>query len=85
MNCFLSGPVLISYQNDSNVAQDQQHTLLDDGPSLDGLSCADRWRNAGPEQHKRMFALFDETGIFITTCRHRIVLYACDMVKSGEL
>ena len=45
----------------------------------------DRWKNAGPETHKRMFSIFDEAGIFITCCRHRMVLYACDMIKSGEL
>lgn len=48
-------------------------------------NCAERWKNAGPEQHKRMFSLFDETGIFIAACRHRTVLYACDMIHSGEL
>ncbi|KAM6493444.1 hypothetical protein JOM56_011578, partial [Amanita muscaria] len=34
---------------------------------------------------KRMFVLFEETGIFIAACRHRTILYACDMIKSGEL
>jgi hypothetical protein len=47
--------------------------------------CVDRWRNAGPEQCKRMFSIFDESGIFIAACRHRIILLACDMVQSGEL
>ena len=32
-----------------------------------------------------MFALFEETGIFVAACRHRTLLYACDMIKSGEL
>lgn len=32
-----------------------------------------------------MFSLFDETGIFIACCRHRMVVYGCDMRKSGEL
>lgn len=32
-----------------------------------------------------MFAVFDESGIFIAACRHRFVLLACDMVRSGEL
>lgn len=59
----------------------------DAGPlGTDGeVNCAERWTNAGPDQQKRMFTLFDETGIFIATCRHRTVLYACDMIKSGEL
>ncbi|KAI6011388.1 hypothetical protein PISMIDRAFT_55938, partial [Pisolithus microcarpus 441] len=49
------------------------------------FTCVERWRNAGPEQRKRMFSMFHETGIFITSCRHRFVLLACNMVKSGEL
>ncbi|KAJ8586406.1 hypothetical protein M405DRAFT_705386, partial [Rhizopogon salebrosus TDB-379] len=49
------------------------------------FSCADRWRNAGPEQRKKMFAVFDESGIFVASCRHRFVLLVCDMVRSGEL
>ena len=32
-----------------------------------------------------MFELFEESGIFITACRHRTVLYVCDMIKSREL
>jgi hypothetical protein len=49
------------------------------------VNCADQWKNAGPERHKQMLNLFDETGIFIAACRHRTVLYACDMIRSGEL
>jgi len=50
-----------------------------------GFNCTDRWRNAGPEQCKKMFATFEESGIFIAACRHRFVLLACDMIRSGEL
>ncbi|KAG1791821.1 uncharacterized protein HD556DRAFT_1240156 [Suillus plorans] len=60
--------------------QDVEQT--DTAPSF---TCVDRWRNAGPEQRKRMFSVFDESGIFIAACRHRFILLACDMVKSGEL
>lgn len=49
------------------------------------FNCVDRWRNAGPEARKRMFSIFDESGIFIAACRHRFILLVCDMVKSGEL
>ncbi len=47
--------------------------------------CAERWRNAGPEARKKMFALFAVTGIFASLCRHGQVLVLCDMVRSGEL
>ncbi|KAG1871416.1 hypothetical protein F4604DRAFT_1490378, partial [Suillus subluteus] len=52
---------------------------------LGSFHCVDRWCNAGPEQYKHMFSVFDESGIFIAVCRHRFILLACDMVKSGEL
>ncbi|KAI0349007.1 hypothetical protein OH77DRAFT_1415686, partial [Trametes cingulata] len=47
--------------------------------------CAERWRNAGPEGRKKMFALFAATGIFVCLCRHGQVLIMCDMIRSGEL
>ncbi|KAG1798276.1 uncharacterized protein HD556DRAFT_1232640 [Suillus plorans] len=47
--------------------------------------CVDRWRNAAPEVRKRMFAVFQKSGIFVSVCRHGILLMICDMVRSGEL
>ncbi|KAG1779852.1 hypothetical protein EV702DRAFT_936546, partial [Suillus placidus] len=34
---------------------------------------------------KKMFSVFDESGIFIAACRHQFVPLPCDMVWSGEL
>ena len=48
-------------------------------------TCVERWRNAGPEARKKMFALFAITGIFLAVCRHGHVLVICDMIRSGEL
>ena len=48
-------------------------------------TCVDRWQNAGPEAHKKMFALFAIAGIFLVVCRHGHVLVICDMIRSGEL
>ncbi|KAF8873102.1 hypothetical protein BD779DRAFT_1452217 [Infundibulicybe gibba] len=47
--------------------------------------CLERWRNAGPDTRKRVFALFAVSGIFIAVCRHGHVLFMCDMICSGEL
>ena len=47
--------------------------------------CISHWCNAGPEVHKQMFEMFDETGLFLCVCRHGIVLLMCDMIRSGEL
>jgi len=32
-----------------------------------------------------MFAVFDESGIFVAGCHHRFVLLVCNMIRSGEL
>ncbi|KAG2154140.1 uncharacterized protein EDB93DRAFT_1239530 [Suillus bovinus] len=49
------------------------------------FSCVNRWRNAGPETRKKMFSVFDESGIFIAACCHRFVILACNMIWSREL
>jgi hypothetical protein len=48
-------------------------------------TCVERWKAAGPEARKKMFALFAVAGIFLTVCRHGHVLIMCDMIQSGEL
>ncbi|CAK5272797.1 unnamed protein product [Mycena citricolor] len=47
--------------------------------------CVERWKAAGPEARKKMFALFAVSGIFLAVCRHGHVLIMCDMIRSGEL
>ncbi|KIM59580.1 hypothetical protein SCLCIDRAFT_125876 [Scleroderma citrinum Foug A] len=49
------------------------------------FNCVDRWRNARADVWKKTFSVFEESGIFLATCRHCFVLLTCDMVKSGEL
>ncbi|KAG1719981.1 hypothetical protein EDB19DRAFT_1898574 [Suillus lakei] len=78
------------FQNEVH-AQTSNHPRQDDWgdvPSeMEGseFQCTDRWRNAGPEQCKKMFTVFDESSIFIAACQHWFVLLACNMVRSGEL
>ncbi|KAF8226692.1 hypothetical protein L208DRAFT_1300645 [Tricholoma matsutake] len=47
--------------------------------------CVERWRSAGPEARKKMFALFAVAGIFVAICRHGHLLVICDMIHSREL
>ncbi|KAF9472022.1 hypothetical protein BDN70DRAFT_909241 [Pholiota conissans] len=47
--------------------------------------CVERWKSAGPEARKKMFALFAIAGVFVAVCRHGHVLLVCDMIRSGEL
>ena len=51
----------------------------------DANPCADRWKNMKDDITKRMWAIFDETGIFLALCRHGFALLIVDMVQSGEL
>lgn len=48
-------------------------------------ACADNWKAASSNERKRMWELFDETGIFACACRHGFMLWLTDMVRSGEL
>ena len=47
--------------------------------------CSNRWQNIKNDMNAAMWGVFDETGIFLSLCRHNFVLLAADMVKSGEL
>ena len=79
--------ILANSIDDNQKSKDNPNCNDDweDEPSPTGLSkCVDRWRNAGPEQRKKMFAMFEETGIFLACCRHCFTLLVCDMIKTGE-
>jgi hypothetical protein len=54
-------------------------------PAADVPICIERWKNAGPDEKKKKFALFSVSGIFLAVCRHGHVLSICDMIRSGEL
>ncbi|KAJ7058287.1 hypothetical protein C8F01DRAFT_1220566 [Mycena amicta] len=47
--------------------------------------CAGRWHNMAEDVTTKMWAVFDETGIFLSLCRHGFVLLIIDMIQSGEL
>lgn len=46
--------------------------------------CASRWSNMSKEATSQMWGIFDETGVFLSLCRHGYVLTIADMVQSGE-
>ncbi|KAG9313581.1 hypothetical protein JVU11DRAFT_5911 [Chiua virens] len=67
----------------SRSCKDNWEDMEDPDSSM--MHCVECWRNAGSEEQKRMFKVFDESGIFIACCRHRFMLVVCDIVQSGEL
>ncbi|KAG9310199.1 hypothetical protein JVU11DRAFT_9839 [Chiua virens] len=75
----------ISWQ-DVDCFKDEVKARADvEDPNSSTMHCIERWRNAGSEEQRKMFKVFDESGIFIACCHHRFMLVACDMVQSGEL
>ncbi|KAI1781831.1 hypothetical protein LXA43DRAFT_977885 [Ganoderma leucocontextum] len=63
----------------------------DEGYPTDGAiggaaaPCADHWKAAAADSNKKMWKMFDETGYVVCACRHGLVLWVVDMVRSGEL
>lgn len=55
----------------------------DGGPSTS--KCTDNWKAAASDKKKKMWAIFDESGIFASACRHGFILWLVDMIRSGEL
>ena len=47
--------------------------------------CVKHWKAAASDNKKRSWAIFDETGIYASACRHGMLLWVVDMVRSGEL
>ncbi|KAI0707556.1 hypothetical protein C8T65DRAFT_576556 [Cerioporus squamosus] len=60
-----------------------------EGDPTDGAetlgSCATNWKAAAADEKKRMWSIYDESGIFACACRHGLILWIADMVRSGEL
>lgn len=67
--------------NESLKRRDPRHGATDDDPN----PCAERWKNMLHELTSKMFGVYDESGAFISVCRHGFILVVTDMVKSGEL
>jgi Kyakuja-Dileera-Zisupton transposase len=65
--------------------------LPDEGDPTDGpqpgvtVACADNWKASQANELWRMWNIYEETGIFAAACRHGMILWLVDMVRSGEL
>lgn len=58
---------------------------VDDNPQGEISQCVKNWKAAAADDKKRSWAVFDETGIYASACRHGFILWIADMVRSGEL
>lgn len=64
----------------------EEHGDPTDGTTDGGLAqCTENWKAAAADQHKKMWSIFQESGYFVSACRHGFVLWVADMIRSGEL
>ncbi|KAG8956492.1 hypothetical protein FRC03_010785 [Tulasnella sp. 419] len=82
---YISREEVDSYQNEVRRKSKTQGVMKECFMEATPSSCTDNWKADAPEHHKSMWANFDESGFFISACRHHCVLTICDMVCSGEL
>ncbi|KAF8574808.1 hypothetical protein K439DRAFT_1624058 [Ramaria rubella] len=63
--------------------------VTEEGRPVDGADeprpCTEKWVNMSEDAVKKMWGIYQETGIFLVLCRHGSVLVMCDMIRSGEL
>ncbi|KAJ7573296.1 hypothetical protein C8J56DRAFT_1008355 [Mycena floridula] len=53
--------------------------------TTDESAGCDSWHNSQEINTKSMWRIYDETGVFLSLCRHGFTLLIADMVNSGEL
>ncbi|KAK7444566.1 hypothetical protein VKT23_015244 [Stygiomarasmius scandens] len=92
-------PKRTDLKNDDNEDDEDEEEVLglgEGGDPTDGLdvdtslskslaACTKNWKAASAEAKKKMWNIFEETGIFASACRHGFILWLADMVRSGEL
>ncbi|KAG9089281.1 hypothetical protein FS749_001456 [Ceratobasidium sp. UAMH 11750] len=68
-------------------ANEVQRRRKKDKDQPEETECEKRWKAARPDNdpRKRAKLSFEETGVYVSMCRHSQVLTVCDMVRSGEL
>ncbi|KAH7904896.1 hypothetical protein BJ138DRAFT_1138426 [Hygrophoropsis aurantiaca] len=80
----VAGDRYISRDFVDKFAKDAPGDIMDDSNDRDN-PCAGRWKNMKDDQTKKMWGVFDESGVFVAVCRHGFCLVIADMVRSGEL
>ncbi|KAG1807731.1 hypothetical protein EV424DRAFT_1543713 [Suillus variegatus] len=76
--------VLSSQAPSSQALAHQDAPQLQVGENLE-KRCTENWKAAADEAKKQTWGIFEETGIFACACRHGMILWIVDMVRSGEL
>ncbi|KAJ7165247.1 hypothetical protein C8R46DRAFT_900786 [Mycena filopes] len=66
-------------------SKDKVEAWQKEAAGCDTSACEERWKNLADSAGEQMWAVYDETGLFLCLCHHSFVLLAADMVRSGEL
>ena len=72
-----SANVINASEDPAGDPTDGAETLID--------GCVRNWKAAQTDSKKKSWDLFEENGIFASACRHGLILWMIDMVRSGEL
>ena len=67
------------------IEQDSEGDPTDGAQPGITVACADNWKASQAGEVQRMWNIYEETGIFAAACRHGLILWLADMVRSGEL
>ena len=81
-----------SDHDDRDIADDNISNIdPEGGDPTDGardllsIPCANNWKAAAWNERKQIWGAFEETGLFACACRHGLIAWIVDMVRSGEL
>ena len=67
------------------VEQDSEGDPTDGAQLGVTVPCADNWKASQAGEVRHMWNIYEETGIFAAACRHGLILWLADMVRSREL
>ncbi|PPQ79249.1 hypothetical protein CVT24_007507 [Panaeolus cyanescens] len=74
---------------DDNLWEDEDDDEKIPNASPDGVDtkvseCVRNWKAAQSDSKKRTMGMFEETGWFAGGCRHGLIFWVADMIRSGE-
>lgn len=65
---------------DGETREDDVEGDPTDGAGSSQSSCTKNWKAAQSDDKKRLWDVFEETGVFASACRHGFILWIIDMV-----
>lgn len=79
------GPAVIERQDEQEDHDDSWEDAEEGSPEENLIAgCTKNWK-AASQEGKSSWAAFNENGWFVSACRHSLILWFSDMIRSGEL